>query len=86
MSSRFLLHNLGSAPKVMMLAQKIIDSTQEPYRINNHEFMIGCSIGIATYPDAGNDEETLQRHADLAMYQAKQESVSSYRFFFKYAE
>ncbi|MGH1485215.1 MAG: diguanylate cyclase domain-containing protein [Cellvibrionaceae bacterium] len=76
-----LLHNIGSAPKIMMLAQKIINETNQPYTINGHEFMVGCSIGIAVYPDAGDDEETLQRNADLAMYQAKQESVSSYRFF-----
>ena len=76
-----LLHNIGSVPQVMMLAQKIINETNQPYRINGHEFTVGCSIGIAVYPDAGNDEETLQRNADLAMYQAKQEPVSSYRFF-----
>jgi diguanylate cyclase (GGDEF)-like protein len=76
-----LLHNIGSSPKIMMLAQKIINETNEPYLINGHEFMVGCSIGIAVYPEAGDDEETLQRNADLAMYQAKQESVSSYRFF-----
>ena len=76
-----ILHNIGSAPKIMMLAQKIITETNQPYLINGHEFMVGCSIGIAIFPDAGDDEETLQRNADLAMYQAKQESVSSYRFF-----
>jgi diguanylate cyclase (GGDEF)-like protein len=76
-----LLHNIGSAPKIMMLAQKMISETNKPYRINGHEFEVGCSIGIAIYPEAGDDEETLQRNADLAMYQAKQEPVSSYRFF-----
>ncbi|MEO0442994.1 MAG: diguanylate cyclase [Pseudomonadota bacterium] len=76
-----ILHNLGDVSKVMMLAQKIIDQTNQSYTIGGHEFMSGCSIGIAIFPDAGIDKESLQRHADLAMYQAKQEAVSSYRFF-----
>lgn len=76
-----ILHNLGSSQKIMMLAQKIINDANEPYDINEHHFNVGCSIGIATYPNSGHDEETLQRNADLAMYQAKQASVSSYRFY-----
>ncbi len=76
-----LLHNLGSSPKIMMLAQKIINETNQPYSINGHEFNVGCSIGISIFPDSGDDEEKLQRNADLAMYQAKQASVSSYRFY-----
>jgi len=76
-----ILHNVGASQKIMMLAQKIINDSNEPYTINNHKFNVGCSIGIATYPNSGRDEETLQRNADLAMYQAKQSSVSSYRFY-----
>jgi diguanylate cyclase (GGDEF)-like protein len=76
-----LLHNIGSRPKIIMLAQKIIDETSKPYSIDGHEFVVNCSIGIAIYPESGADEETLQRNADLAMYEAKQEHVSSYRFF-----
>ncbi len=76
-----ILHNLGNAQKIMMLAQKIINNANEVYNINKHEFNVGCSIGIASYPESGRDEEILQRNADLAMYQAKQASVSSYRFY-----
>ncbi|MGH1441553.1 MAG: diguanylate cyclase domain-containing protein [Cellvibrionaceae bacterium] len=76
-----ILHNVGNSQKIMMLAQKIINDANEPYTINEHQFNVGCSVGIATYPDSGRDEETLQRNADLAMYQAKQSDVSSYRFY-----
>ena len=78
-----LLNNLGNAQQIMTLAQKIINETHQPFVIKAQEFNVGCSIGIAVYPEAGSDEETLQRHADLAMYQAKQEGVSSYRFYSK---
>jgi len=76
-----ILHNLGNPQKIMMLAQKILSDANELYTINKHRFTMGCSIGIASYPDSGRDEETLQRNADLAMYQAKQASASSYRFY-----
>jgi diguanylate cyclase (GGDEF)-like protein len=76
-----ILHNLGSSQKIVMLAQKIISYANELYTMNNHQFNVGCSIGIARYPASGRDEETLQRNADLAMHQAKQISVSSYRFY-----
>lgn len=76
-----LLHNIGNPPQIMVLAQKIINEASQPFLIEGNEFMVGCSIGIAVYPDAGDNEETLQRNADLAMYQAKQEPASSYRFF-----
>lgn len=78
-----ILNNLGQTPKIIMLVDKIIRDANEPYTINNHHFNVNCSIGIATYPESGTDEETLQRNADLAMYQAKQYSSSSYRFYNK---
>ncbi len=76
-----LLNNVGATPKIMSVAQKLIEQTSELFEIDNHELSIGCSVGIAVFPDAGSDAESLQRHADMAMYQAKQEAASSYRFF-----
>lgn len=78
-----ILNNVGSTPEIIYLAQKIIDSLQQPLFIGDHEFNIGCSIGIAVFPDAGNNVERLQRNADLAMYEAKQTGTSTYRFFLK---
>lgn len=76
-----LLNNVGSTPKIMSVAQKLIEQTQELFSFGDIEFTVGCSIGIAVFPDSGIDAESLQRHADMAMYQAKQEASSSYRFY-----
>ncbi|MGS2718627.1 putative bifunctional diguanylate cyclase/phosphodiesterase [Eionea flava] len=76
-----ILNNVGSTPEIIYLAQKIIDSIQQPFFIADHELNIGCSIGIAVFPDAGSNVELLQRNADLAMYEAKQTGTSTYRFF-----
>jgi diguanylate cyclase (GGDEF)-like protein len=76
-----ILNNVGSTPEVIFLAQKILDSIQQPFFMDENELNIGCSIGIAVFPDAGGTVELLQRNADMAMYQAKKTGASSYRFF-----
>ncbi len=76
-----LLNNMESTPSIISLAQKIIENIQRPFVIDTHTLLVGCSIGIAVFPSAGSDAETLQRHADMAMYQAKQTGTSCYRFF-----
>jgi len=51
-----------------------------PVTLNNQPIDIGCSIGIATYPDHGEDASTLLRRADMAMYSAKR-SDTVYAFY-----
>jgi EAL domain-containing protein (putative c-di-GMP-specific phosphodiesterase class I) len=53
----------------------------EPAEINGYEVVVGCSIGIAIYPQAGRDADSLLKNADMAMYKAKQEDGSSFCFF-----
>jgi diguanylate cyclase (GGDEF)-like protein len=71
-----ILHNLGNTNEVMELAEKIVNDANELYTINNHEFNVECSIGIARYPESGDKEKIQQRNhkADLVMHQAKQSS------------
>ena len=56
---------------LMEQAQMIIDSLSRSYDVNGISFTLGTSIGIARYPDHGNDLDQLLRAADIAMYQAK---------------
>ena len=63
------------------VADKILDALSRPFRIQGHELVIGCSIGIAMYPDDGADVETLLRNADTAMYSAKYMDKNNYQFF-----
>ncbi len=76
-----LLENIDSPTDIAHFAEKVIDVLSKPIQIGTHQVSIGCSIGIANYPDAGTDIHTLQKHADLAMYQAKQNKDSHYHFF-----
>lgn len=76
-----LLENAESTTDIVRIAEKIVTALTKPHYIENHEIITGCSIGIAVYPNAGKDADSLQRNADMAMYRAKQDQNSCFRFF-----
>ena len=63
------------------IAQRIIDSVSRPYQIDEHEAVIGTSIGVAIGPQDGNDPQELLKAADMALYRAKTDGRGTYRFF-----
>ncbi|MDE2132594.1 MAG: EAL domain-containing protein, partial [Betaproteobacteria bacterium] len=64
-----------------LVADKLMETVAAPCWIGSHELVITPSIGIAMYPEDGQDMETLSQNADAAMYQAKQGGRNGYRFF-----
>ncbi len=54
-----------------LCAERILNAMGEPFRINNIATESKASIGIAIFPEHGDNVETLMQHADIAMYQAK---------------
>ncbi len=79
-----ILPSLHGAEEAELIAQKIIDSVLQPMTLRGHHVQVGCSIGLAIYPVQGETEEALLRHADLAMYQAKESSGNQYQVFSEY--
>ncbi len=63
------------------MAHKILATLAKPYRIETHELESSTSIGIAVYPEDGDDAETLMRNADTAMYHAKEAGRNNVQFF-----
>ncbi|MDU0458971.1 MAG: EAL domain-containing protein [Geobacteraceae bacterium] len=63
------------------IAEDIRQVMSRPFRINGHELMITCSIGISISPRDGEEVQTLLRNADLAMYQAKEQGRDRIRFY-----
>lgn len=55
----------------VVAAEKLLAILEEPLEIHGQMLDIGASIGIALYPEHGRDNEALMRHADMAMYHAK---------------
>jgi diguanylate cyclase (GGDEF)-like protein len=76
-----LLQNIENQTDIAHIAEKVIESISQPAQINGYEVVVGCSIGIAIYPHAGMDADTLLKNADMAMYKAKQEEGSCFCFF-----
>jgi len=76
-----ILPDLRSAAGAANVADKIIDALAMPFAIQHQDVFVTPSIGIALYPLTGDDAETLIKHADLAMYQAKEQGRNNYQFF-----
>ncbi|MES9991004.1 MAG: EAL domain-containing protein [Candidatus Thiodiazotropha sp.] len=76
-----LLEEQTSAQHAAVVARKLIDMFSNSMNIGEHELVVTASIGITLYPNDGDDPDLLIRHADRAMYEAKQQGRNTYRFF-----
>jgi diguanylate cyclase (GGDEF)-like protein/PAS domain S-box-containing protein len=68
-----LLPHVDSEAAALGVAEKIRAALNQPFMVAGHALDISTSMGLAIYPEHGADEQTLTRHADEAMYQAKQQ-------------
>lgn len=78
-----ILSELDGIAPVQDIARQIQTSLRLPYSLDNHEIISSASIGIAIYPDDGGDAEALLKHADVAMYHAKEGGRNDIVFFDK---
>ncbi|MFT6286797.1 MAG: putative signal transduction protein with EAL and GGDEF domain [Alcanivorax sp.] len=63
------------------VAKRILHSLSQPIALQSHNPVVTPSIGIAVFPEDGEDPDTLVRNADTAMYVAKAEGRACYRFY-----
>lgn len=63
------------------LARKLVEVTTKPVQIKDHTVFVGVSIGIAIFPDDGDDFYTLTKHADTAMYASKAKGRGLFQYF-----
>jgi diguanylate cyclase (GGDEF)-like protein/PAS domain S-box-containing protein len=76
-----LLPNVTGVQDAEAVAQKILAVLIQPFLIYGEELYIGGSIGIALFPDDGEDVEALLKNSDIAMYHAKENGRNNYQFF-----
>lgn len=76
-----LAHKFDSQESISQLAQRILDDLRRPIMLSNVEHSISSSIGIASYPEAGETASDLLKAADMAMYRAKQDGRNNFQFF-----
>ena len=76
-----ILGGLEESDHVERVAQDILKRLSEPFHLQGEEAYISSSIGITFYPDDGRDVETLLKHADQAMYAAKERGRNCAEYF-----
>ncbi len=76
-----LLTQLDSEADAARVAERIIEAVSNPVVLDGQPVLVGASIGISFFPHDGGDAMTLQKHADMAMYAAKQAGRGQYRVF-----
>jgi diguanylate cyclase (GGDEF)-like protein/PAS domain S-box-containing protein len=65
----------------LAVIRDIMAAVAAPLMIRSYEFQLTCSVGIAAYPGDGDSAETLAKHADIALYKAKDAGRNNYQFY-----
>jgi diguanylate cyclase (GGDEF)-like protein/PAS domain S-box-containing protein len=76
-----LINGQGEPDSVGATMERLLKVIAQPWRSGQGEFEVTCSIGVALYPDDGSDADTLLKHADSAMYRAKEHGRNNFQFF-----
>ena len=76
-----LLPGLEGQDQAYAVLQRVQQALMAPVIVDGHQFFVTCSMGVSLYPQDGDDDETLLKHADIAMYQAKESGRDAIRFF-----
>jgi diguanylate cyclase (GGDEF)-like protein len=63
------------------IAHRVLMAVSLPFRFAGHELRVTASVGIATWPGDGDDEAALMKHADIAMYKAKEDGGNTTAFY-----
>jgi diguanylate cyclase (GGDEF)-like protein len=74
-----LLPEIDKPEHAATAAQRILEVIREPFSFGEHTLRITTSIGIAVYPDDGEDGDRLAKRADVAMYRAKDKGRDNYQ-------
>ncbi len=78
-----LLSEIKQPEEAGVAAARIVDALSKPITLGDHKVIITPSVGITTYPEDGNDVNTLMKNADVAMYYAKGTGKNCFSFFSK---
>ncbi len=78
-----ILDPVKTREEAALMAEKILAVTKEPIEVQNYHLTTSASIGIAIYPDDGLSKSEIIKHADSAMYHAKESGKDRYEFYTK---
>ncbi len=78
-----LVHDVTNQSSVIHVANRILASISKPFDLEQHEIQVGASLGIALFPDDGEDPDSLIKKADYAMFEAKKHNKNGFEFYTK---
>jgi diguanylate cyclase (GGDEF)-like protein/PAS domain S-box-containing protein len=76
-----VLYNQSDEEALAAWIGRLIERISQPFSVRGHQLFVTCSIGLSAYPRDGDDVQTLLKHADAAMYQAKASGRNQFQFF-----
>ncbi|MER2555726.1 MAG: EAL domain-containing protein [Thauera sp.] len=76
-----ILNNLSGPDEAATMARRLVAALRRPVSIEGRELIVTTSVGVSVYPDDSRDANTLIKHADVAMYRAKDEGRNSFQLF-----
>lgn len=77
----FILNDLHNALDAVPVAQTLLQALNSPFDLNGNHTLVTASIGVAICPADGASAEVLMRHADTALYGAKEAGRNGFRFY-----
>lgn len=76
-----VLNDYYRISSIMSLLNRVLAEVSKPATLSGREFQVGGSLGVAMFPQDGNDAQTLLRYADIAMYDAKSKGRNNFKFY-----
>jgi diguanylate cyclase (GGDEF)-like protein/PAS domain S-box-containing protein len=76
-----LLNDVAHSDDIILVVKKLMASISQPLKVHGEEIILTATLGIAVYPNDGEDNDTLMKNVDLALARAKQMGRNSYRFY-----
>jgi diguanylate cyclase (GGDEF)-like protein len=76
-----IVEKIEDSLDITQIIRKVVNALDEPVVIDGQSVVVSASLGVATYPEAGDSPENLMRRANRAMFEAKRDPGTSYRFY-----
>lgn len=76
-----MLPGIKDVDESVAVARRLLAELAKPFHLDGYEMQVTASVGIAVYPTDGENAEDLLKHADTAMYYAKNQGKNNFQFF-----
>ncbi|HEY6435703.1 MAG TPA: diguanylate cyclase, partial [Ignavibacteriaceae bacterium] len=76
-----IVENFKETSDLTSRGEKLLSCFQKPFKVDGHEIFVSASMGISIFPEDGNSPDILLKHADTAMYKAKEQGKNHFQFY-----